>query len=178
MGLPGLTPHNSAEEEEEEELEHATSHECAHCDETICFVEEISLLEIVEAHKYGADYSPFAIHSDEGEYLFRPLFLHFACWESLLEDVEPPLERTPRRSAGGLFCKLCKRGIPEGSIAGTMTFGEFHVSRRAPNGVHGEHFHEAADPDFYCMPCMKELSTLGDLWDELEDIDLGETHDD
>jgi hypothetical protein len=48
--------------------------------------------------------------------------------------------------------------------------GEFHISRRAPNGIPGPHFRPNGKPDMYCLWCMAQINENHiEMWADLSE---------
>ena len=140
--------------EESGDITMRTEQVCPQCGENLVFTEDVIQLLVVQHH---ADHSAHPVQDDEdGDFLYEPYFLHFSCWEeiqdSLLEEVEdvPPVEDVH----GPFRCKFCGSGIRTWEHCGSLTCGEFHISKRNPHGQRGEDFIEAAPPDVFCLYCL------------------------
>ena len=148
-----------------------TGHCCTDCGESLGFCDEVWCVQIVLVGLAGGKLATVPV-PDENDVnrsdLFETYFFCFACWEShydsLREDVsdEPPVED----GRGITQCSCCKSDIIELETAGSMTLGEFQLSRRSPNGRSSMVFKPNGQPDAICVFCMALFNeTHMELWE-------------
>jgi hypothetical protein len=145
-----------------------TEQSCPSCGEEIVFTEEIVQLLVVQPHFANGELLLHPVLDDAGDFLYEPYFLQFMCWEGVEEELEEEIEDVPPIEDVGspLACRYCRSGIREWEHCGAITLGEIHIAKRAPNGVRGEDFIEAAYPDLICLYCLLLINEgILELWD-------------
>ena len=168
MGLYG-----SIEEDDEMDIEWSpTGHHCStSCGEPISFADEVFVLTIVVATltQEGLYYSP-AVTNDGSDFLYEPCFFCVDCWESVLEMLEESKQDEPpiADEHSVLACRICASGIRAGEVLGLTTFGEVHLSKRAPNGESNTPTFRTMDtqPKAICIGCLDVLNRdiINGLW--------------
>jgi len=167
-----------SEEDQEEmfRLVMRTEHECAVCADTICFSDEIVVITVVVAGfdmERGIIFAP--AEAEDGDFLYEPRFVEFACWENVIDELYHQLQDQPpvEDECSALSCKVCSSGIRLGELMGLGTKGELLSSPRMPEGVENTTFDaQDPEPDPVCIACLKNLSTnLVDLWESVEHND-------
>lgn len=141
------------------------------------YTDECVRVQVVQPQQLGGKtfYHTIIDETDiQGDFLFDPYIFCFDCWDhtydSLREEVEgmPPIED----EASAHSCSCCGSGIRDWEYAGTFSVGEFRVSKRAPNGIHGPHFHTDIRPSVLCLYCLGVLNeNYIALWDNLSQFD-------
>lgn len=159
-----------------------TGHICADCGENIVYTQEAWLLSVVHPQKVGKKHFFHAVINEEdvdGSFLFDPYYYCFTCWESVYEEIKEESKDEPPVLDSGISefeCSCCGSGIREGEYAGTLSLGEFHVSKRAPSGVHGPYFKTITSPDLLCLYCLVLLNEGHiEMWEDL--TQFGECND-
>jgi hypothetical protein len=152
-----------------------TGHVCADCGDQIKYAEEGWLLQIVQPQRLnGVTYLHNVIDENDpdGDFLYDPYFFCFECMETLLSDLrdeiadEPPVKDLPGHSGFECFC--CSSEIRKWEYTGSLSLGEFRVSKRAPNGVRGPHFVPNCEPELVCIYCLVLLNEGWiDMWENL-----------
>jgi hypothetical protein len=150
-----------------------TERACARCEKGLLYTEDLYLVELVQPHA-GTARAPdcLAVRQDDGDYLCEPRLFHVACWEEMLESLREELEDTPpcadRESA--FRCMVCESGIRAWEEVASVSFGELHVSKRAPHHTHEPAFARGGSPDLLCLHC---AWLVGEhwchLWKAIED---------
>ena len=117
--------------------------------------------------------------STTGDFFYDPYYFCFKCGEDLLEKLkedaqeEEPVDDNENSTFG---CACCGSGIREWEMAGTVSLGEFHLSRRAPNGIRGPSFQLNGKPDLLCLFCLTIINNNHiEMWDSLSEA--GECED-
>ena len=172
MGLYGSIEEELDGDEDERGVWSPTGHHCsAACGDPISFADEVFVLTIVVATltDSGLIYSP-AVTADQRDYLYEPCFFCLECWESILEMLEelktdePPIAY----EHAVLPCGVCASGIGAGEVLGLATFGEVHISKRAPNGENDTSTFALMDnnPRALCIGCLDVLNRdiINGLW--------------
>jgi hypothetical protein len=140
-------------------------------DDPLTFTEEVFLLQIVQIQLYsGEPIFHHIIDEETQDFIFDPYFFHFECWEDLLDDLKKEVEdQPPIQDAYSAFkCKTCGSGIREWEYAGMATYGEFHVSRRFPDGEMTARFQPCGKADIYCLYCLSVVNHAElEMWDDL-----------
>lgn len=133
-----------------------TDQVCAECAEEVVFTEDVVLLQIVQPHIFGSNTLLHEVKDGDGDFAYEPYFLHFQCWESVVEQLETEIENMPpvEDPDSCIRCRYCKSGIRQWELCGSLSVGELHVAKRAPNGVRGEDFVVAGEPDVICLYCL------------------------
>jgi hypothetical protein len=150
-----------------------TDQVCADCGEAVRFTEEVWLLQVVELHVVGGhlQYTQIIDETDaDRDFLFAPYFFDFHCWESLYDDLKEECEDHPpvEDSLSVAECTCCGSSVREGEYTGLFTVGEFHLSRRSPNGMTSGTFVPNGAPEVLCFYCLYVLNdNFMEMWDEL-----------
>lgn len=153
-----------------------TGHICADCGGDIVYTEEAALIQMVQPQVFSGKpfFHPIIDEADpSGDFLFTPYYFCFPCWERNYNELHDELEEFPPTQDGvSLFeCICCGSGIREWEYAGTFTFGEFQLSKRAPNNARGPHFTPSGKPEVMCIFCMALFNdTQIELWDDCSQI--------
>jgi hypothetical protein len=146
---------------------------CADCGENIRYTEEAWLVQVVQLQKVGdqLQYTPVIDETDPArDFLFSPYFFCFNCWENSYEDLKDELEDQPPNEDPHSIaeCTCCGSSIRAGEYTGLFMVGEFHLSRRSPNGVSGGTFQPNAAPEALCFYCLYILNdNFIEMWDEV-----------
>lgn len=150
-----------------------TDRECARCTKDLVYTEDIYLVELVQPSG-GTSRLPecVAVRRDDGDYLCEPRLFHTACWEQMVETAREDAEDMPpvvdRQST--FRCVACESGIRSWEEAAAVSFGELHVSRRAPHHTHGPEFVRNGAPELVCLHCLWLVGEQwGHLWRALEE---------
>lgn len=150
---------------------------CAACDEKLSFVEEVILIQIVHPvlHEGGVVYHyPVTRMLDNGEhdYAYWPHVMHFECWEIVYSTTQEIMEDAPpiEDALSPFKCGVCGSGIRSYEYCLSWTIGEYHVSKRQPEGPtrnNNLHFEAGADPVLVCTYCTNLLNDHGlKMWDD------------
>lgn len=153
-----------------EDVKINTTQICSECGELLTFTEEIYLLQIMQPHlQEGRGALNPVLDDEDDDFVYEPHFLHFECWESVVEELRKTVEdKPPVADAQSPFaCPVCESGIREWELVGVATIGELHVSKRAPTGQHGEDFQTIGPPDVFCLPCLHNINLeITEFWNE------------
>lgn len=152
-----------------EDITMKTTKGCPECGEDLVFTEEIYLLQIVQPHILPTGLVLHPVLNEEGDFLHEPYFMHFMCWEKVEEDLRETVKDEPPviESFAPLRCKYCESSICEWEVCGSLSMGEIHISKRAPEGVHGEELVEMAEPDLICLYCLLLINEgITEFWEE------------
>ena len=150
-----------------------TGHICTDCGESLDYTDEVWLLQVMKPQQLGGQvffHQVIDENDPQGDFLFEPYFFCFKCWENTYEAMRTDMEDEPPvpDADGVIECVCCGSGIRAWEYSGVFTLGEFHVSKRAPNGVPGPQFETISAPDVLCLYC---LTLINDdhivLWDDL-----------
>jgi hypothetical protein len=142
---------------------------CGQCDEPISFGETLVMVQVVRPEIYGSQPTLMPLLDDEGDFLYEHYFLHFGCWESIQEDLSEELEDTPpvEDEFGITRCEVCGSAIREWETCAAITHGEFHRSRRAPDGTHGVNLVPNGAPDVLCIHCLSLINEEQlEMWED------------
>ena len=160
---------------------HSTEHICADCSESIRYMDEVYLLQVVRPVKFGKEVQYCQVIDEAaaaGEFLFEPWFYCIPCWEKLYESVRSDMsdELPVTDEHSDLECSCCASGMRsgnihrEGELVGIATMGEFRLSTRAPNGMHGPEFTPISNPDTLCLYCLTIINDgYIDMWPNLSE---------
>jgi len=150
-----------------------TDHICADCGGAVVYMDEVFLLQIVRS-KRGQEgvlhYEVIDEHDPDGCFRFEPYYFCIQCWEKNYGEIHSDMEdELPVNDYDSKFeCVCCGSGIREFELAGLATLGEFHISERAPNGMHDASFLGISNPDLICLYCMSLLNDgCIDMWPDL-----------
>lgn len=150
-----------------------TGHICGDCGKELKYTEECWLLQIAQPQRIDSK-TVYHVVIDEldasGDFLFDPYFFCFNCFENLYEGHKSEIEDEPpvKDEESPFECVCCGSGIREWEYAGTFSVGEFHPSKRAPNGVRGPHFTPTCEPELICLYCLVLINEgFIAMWDEL-----------
>jgi len=155
--------------QEEGDISMMTSQECGECGEGIAFTEEIVLLQVVHANLHDGKVLLHPVLDDEGNFLYEPYFIQFPCWEDIQDVLLDDISDTPpvQDPLGPIKCQYCKSSIRPWERCGSVTFGELHISKRAPQQAHGEQLVELGDPYIVCIGCLNLINNnITEFWDE------------
>lgn len=150
-----------------------TGHICSDCEADITYTEETFLIEIVQPQVVGPTVFCYPVkdeHDPEGDFLYEPHYYCFKCWENHYDELRKEVADSPpvNDPQSDIECVCCASGIRSWEQAGMLTLGEFHLSKRAPNGVRGPRFEPVSKPEILCLYC---LSIFNDnyiiMWDDL-----------
>lgn len=150
---------------------------CAQCVEPLAYTEEIILLQIAQPEVHEGVVRLTPVLDEEGDFLYGPYFLHYMCWEGILEGHAEEVVNIPPTtdSMSILECDCCKSGIREWEYCAALTMGEFHRSKRSPSGTgHGPELVESGAPDILCLPC---ISAINEEWIEFWETGIAQEHE-
>jgi len=132
------------------------------CGDEVCYADEIFLLRVMrtQINQDGLAYDDVALE-DGSDLLYEPIMFCFGCWETILETLHEGIENSPpiEDHYGILECSCCSSSIRNDEILGVCTYGEMHLSKRAPSGVPDDVF-ESTDPDpsAICIGCLNLIN--------------------
>jgi hypothetical protein len=158
-----------------------TGQVCADCGDDIRFTEEAWLLQVVQLQKVGGQlqYAPVIDETDPSrDFLYSPYFFCFRCWESQYDELKEELDNQPPNEdpLSVAECTCCGSSVREGEYTGLFIIGEFHTSRRSPNGVPSGTFAPNAAPEVLCFYCLYILNdNFIEMWEEVSQF--GECED-
>lgn len=159
------------EEDFPEDYWYRTHLTCASCEEPICFDTEILAVVVVQAQyvvqpdeetgRPRGRVEFYAVLSEEGDFQYEPLFLHFECWEELCEEYheliadEPKIRsRTPATDL--CKCSFCGTGMGPFQEFARIVLGEIGVSERRQQTTFVET--EGGSPEPVCLECMDRIN--------------------
>jgi hypothetical protein len=144
---------------------------CAKCDCALHLTEEVFELKIVQAQIFEGRLQHYDVLADDGDYLYRPHFFEFGCWENLEEELTELHEDVPGMSdaQGIIECDICGSDVRAWETVGLVRFGELHCSQRSPNGM-SVLFENMGHEKHICVGCLYHLDHDEEYWDGHIDV--------
>jgi hypothetical protein len=147
---------------------------CFECGDPIVYTEEVFLLSVMRTRITGNGlvYDNIVV-DDMSDLLYEPILFCVGCWETVSEELAEQMADAPpiTDDYSIIDCVCCGSSIRTDEVLGVCTFGEVHLSRRAPNGIHEDVFENVdANPIAICLGCLNTINqavTL--LWGDDED---------
>lgn len=155
-----------------------TSECCAQCEEEIVFTEDVFTIHVMRPVIVNGLPVLQPVLDENGEFLYEPYFLHFKCWEEIVDDFKEEIEDTPplEDELALLKCDCCGSGIREHEVLMAATLGELVLSKRAPFGVHTMALHPSGSPDVFCIWCLTMINNDSlEFWEDGVGIEDGST---
>jgi hypothetical protein len=132
------------------------SRDCARCGREVGDCEEAWILEIVTTLE-GKNGPIQSILLDEaGDYYGEPYFLHFECWEQVMEHLYEAAKDEPPTIADtfGAKCGNCHSWIEIEEPYCVATFCEIQAAAKFPDGEPAPCLHRIGNPAAYCLGCI------------------------
>lgn len=171
MGHDRLTFLRQApEEEQDDDFWYKSGRECDGCGDELSFTDEIFVLEVTEAAQEGGQFFFDLVRGDDDEPAYAPYVMHLECWEEALSVMQEATADTPPVEAENpiLTCSCCESQIGNFEPFVASTFGELHVSKRAPNGRPTPTVEQLGHMKPVCLLCI--VHVIDDHFDEWEDL--------
>lgn len=134
---------------------------CHDCEENLCFNDELILIQIVQAQNVGDAIECYIVLDDEGDFQVEPVFLHFECWDDIVEEFHNLIaDDRPLPSDAPildiLHCQFCKVGIRAWEEFARVTLGELVVSERRQVTTFKET--DSGSPEPACLNCINRIN--------------------
>ncbi len=147
--------------EEEDELQ-PTEQVCGQCEDDLIFEEDVIIVEVMSPRIVDGRVELIPVMDELGNFAYDVYFLHYKCWEEILEEWKEEIADTPPVVDQDqlLQCCCCAGSIREYETVMTTTLGELTRSKRSPSGGgHGLHLERNEAPDVLCIWCLSMINT-------------------
>lgn len=138
---------------------------CSACESTLHLTEEIFELRIMQAQLLEGRLKHYDVLADNGDFLYRPHFFEFGCWENIEEELTEIHEDVPgiTDAQGIIVCDFCGSDVRAWEIVGLVRLGELHCSQRCPDGP-TVIFEEMDHEKHVCVGCLYHLDRDEEYW--------------
>lgn len=138
-----------------------TSEVCAQCEDELVIMEDIIVIQVMQAEVVAGHPHIGPLLDEDGDLLYERFFLHFKCWEEIVDQFKEEIEHTPPvpDELSILHCDCCGSGIREGEPLAIATMGELLRSKRRPSGgIPGIELAHAGASDVFCTHCISSIN--------------------
>ena len=149
-----------------------TNEACAQCEEDLIYTEDVFTIHVMRALIVNGLPVLQPLLDDDGDFLYQPYFLHFKCWEEIVDNHKEEIENTPpvEDEFSLLTCDCCGSDIREHEVLMAATLGELVLSERSPSGQRATRLEPSGSPDVFCIWC---LSMINNDWIEFWEDGVG-----
>lgn len=134
---------------------------CAQCEEELIYTEDVFTAYVMKAVIVNGLPVLQPALDEDGDFLYEPYFLHFKCWEEVVDGHKEEIEDAPpvEDEFSLLKCDCCGSGIREHETLMVATLGELVLSERSPSGMRTTALVSSGSPDVYCLWCASMINS-------------------
>lgn len=138
-----------------------TSEVCAQCEDDLIMTEDVFVIRVMRPVIVAGHPQLRDLLDEEGDFFYENYFLHFKCWEEIVEDFKEEIEDAPPvpDEFPLLRCDCCGSAIREHEPVLVATMGELIRSKRSPSNTgQGLELVPSGAPDVYCTWCLSMIN--------------------